>query len=389
MKRVLIITMNKYPEGDAGSIRQHSFAKIFQHLGYNVFVIGYGSDDDGTVHSYQGIEYISARGKSNSRFIRFLNRYFFVSKVKTYLKSQKEHIDVIFVVDVLPNCFRYIKKYAQREKVTLIHDSVEWYSPEEFKRGKHSFEYRLKEYTNTKAIDCNWKVVAISSYLNHYFISKNIESIRIPVIMNIKDEELSSNVNLDYVRFVYAGGPGLKDNLKEMIKGFACLARENLNKLKFYIIGVTKEQLIANCKVEKKDIEKMGDSLIVLGRVERRIAKEYVKQSDFSVLLRNPNLRYAKAGFPTKYVESLSVGTPTLCNLTSDINLYAIDEENGIVVDDFSPEAFAKSIIRALSISNFQKKEMRIKARETAIQHFDYRNYYDAFSSLLGKDQMV
>lgn len=42
MRKAVIVTENSYPEGDAGAVRQHAFAKILKQLGYDVLVIGYG-----------------------------------------------------------------------------------------------------------------------------------------------------------------------------------------------------------------------------------------------------------------------------------------------------------------------------------------------------------
>ena len=33
MKNVLFITQDKYPNGDAGAVRTHAFAKMFQAMG--------------------------------------------------------------------------------------------------------------------------------------------------------------------------------------------------------------------------------------------------------------------------------------------------------------------------------------------------------------------
>lgn len=58
MKKAIIITENNYPEGDAGAVRQHAFAKMLSEMDYDVLVIGYGKPTKGNVEIYDGIKYI-------------------------------------------------------------------------------------------------------------------------------------------------------------------------------------------------------------------------------------------------------------------------------------------------------------------------------------------
>jgi len=100
-----------------------------------------------------------------------------------------------------------------------------------------------------------------------------------------------------------------------------------------------------------------------------------LRQADFTVLLRSPEIRYAKAGFPTKVAESLASATPVILNLSSDLGLYIKDMREGIIVNDCSPEAMCKAFKKALSLDSDQKAEMRKRARECSEKNFDYRCY--------------
>ena len=90
-------------------------------------------------------------------------------------------------------------------------------------------------------------------------------------------------------------------------------------------------------------------------------------------MIRSEKQRYAKAGFPTKFVESLATGTPVISNLTSDLNDYLIDKTNGIIVDSCDERSICIAIKRALALSYNEKVYMCQEARKTAINYFDYR----------------
>jgi hypothetical protein len=69
-----------------------------------------------------------------------------------------------------------------------------------------------------------------------------------------------------------------------------------------------------------------------MGRIPRPQVLEELSKADFTVLMRSEEQRYAKAGFPTKFVESLATATPVIANSTSDLGMYLKDGENGYVV---------------------------------------------------------
>lgn len=377
MKRAIIVTENSYPEGDAGAVRQHAFAKMLTEMDYDVLVIGYGMPTDGKICTYDEIKYISYRCNSQRKIQRIWNRVMFGNKVFDYISNNYLELDLLFVVDLMPKAFKKLSQLKEKYNCTLIHDSVEWYSPEEFRYGKYDLAYQRKEYTNTKAIDKMWNVIAISRYLEKHFHNRANKVIRIPVIMDVSNIKYRINVESSKkIIFSYTGGPGKKDFLKEIINGFALLDSRELQKIELNIIGVNKEQLIDMCEVDKNAISILGSSLKIHGRVKRDIAMKYIMKSDYSLLIRDENLRYAKAGFPTKIVESLACGTPPLCNYSSDLELYLNDKKNSIIANGHSPEDVCDAIRKAIGIMGEKDREsMRKNARYTALTYFDYSTY--------------
>ena len=64
MKTAVIVSMMRYPNGDAGAIRAHSIAKILSRDGYDVTVLGYGTYNGRKIECYDGIKYTSMRLKA-------------------------------------------------------------------------------------------------------------------------------------------------------------------------------------------------------------------------------------------------------------------------------------------------------------------------------------
>lgn len=384
MKKAVIITENKYPCGDAGAVRQHAFAKMFEGLGYEVVVLGYGTPTNGKLLEFDGVKYVSFRPDSDNILIRSISRALIGFRVLRFLKKNCSDASVIMVVDTLPYAFKLIKKFSDKRGIPLIHDSVEWYSPEEYSNGEKNIQFRLKEKTNLSIIGKGWKVVAISRYLYNHFSERADRVIRIPVIMDIQKMPFSESNENKRSRFVYAGIPGLKDHLREIVAGFCLLPEEQLAQLELHIIGVSGQQLVESCGVSPDAFEILGEALKVYGRVTRDEAVAQVMGADYTVLLRSAELRYAKAGFPTKIVESLACGTPPMCNLSSDLGEYLVDGENSVIIEGEAPEDVCNAVMKALAYKKEKSCLMRNNARRTAEENFDYRHYTEIFGEFLG-----
>ena len=387
MKNVFIIVSgNRYPEGDAGAVREHAFALILKELGYTPIVVSMGPSTNFIMKTYDGVSYYSLRYKKQNIIFRVLGRFLYNKNLNKILKRiDKTEIKGIMYVSGGRKTSKFVRKFTLKNSINLYHDSVEWYSPEEFPDGEENKAYQANNRLNTEIVGKGWRTVAISSYLYEHFKDKCDKVIRIPVIMNVSSIEynLKSSKLDEKLKFAYAGSPGTKDYLAEIISGFAMLSSENINKIELHIAGVTKEQLVSVCKAKVEDIDKLGDALVIYGRLPREKAVQKVREADFSLLLRDENLRYAKAGFPTKIVESLSCATPPMCNYSSDLSMYLFDGQNAFIVGGNKAKDVNETLVRILNFDRNLLPKIRENARKTAEENFDYTKYINVFREFI------
>ena len=88
-------------------------------------------------------------------------------------------------------------------------------------------------------------------------------------------------------------------------------------------------------------------------------------------------------GFPTKFVESLSVGTPVIGNLTGDLASYLVDAETGVVCLDWSVQELEHGFEKALAMSDDGRATMRNECRKMARAEFDCGNFSEALGDFL------
>ena len=378
--KALLCSLLKYPDGDAGSIRQEKLAQMLQDLGYEVLVVGMGISTAGEVREKNEVSYLSLRRESDSKLDKVLTHLGYWKKLKIVMDSYEP--DMVLVDDLGNARMKRLKKYCKKHKINLVHDSVEWYSPEQFKYGKYSYSYREKDRMNRKVIDQNFRVIAISRYLEKYFSDKGIKCVYIPIVIAETDLKGEKKIAEDYVAFTYAGQPGKKDYLDVMMRAFALLNDNNLKKVRLNIVGCTEDQLRVS-GLEAEVIDRLRDCCTFYGRVSHNSVLSILEKTDFSLLLRDPEKRYAKAGFPSKMVESLSRSTPLICNLTSDMDKYLRDGINSMIVKGSDAEAMKLTLERALALEVEERKTLQKNAMKCAQDYFLTTKYLPALKNFL------
>ena len=89
------------------------------------------------------------------------------------------------------------------------------------------------------------------------------------------------------------------------------------------------------------------------------------------------------AGFSTKFVESISCGTPIITTNTSDLEDYLEEGKNGFFIDIKDKD---KSIETLLSILRYNKEDIfKMKKYCYESRLFDYRNYISQMKDFIEK----
>ncbi len=376
----LIITVNKFPFGDAGAVRLNAFAKIVLSKGFKPYVISLGESTDFSEKVFDNIKHISLRYPNDNFLYRILGRILYVKHFKNVINAfSPSDISAILFDSGSVSLFKYLKNYSKNYSIPLVFDDVEWYSKSEYKLGCLSPYYRHNNLINTKLIDDSLKLVAISTFLEEHFTHKDIRTIRIPVIMDVKNVTFNKKLYTSnkVIKIVYAGQVGGKDHLFEMVEAVSMLSEAERNRISFNVVGINREQFVS--VFSDSVLNKCGNSVVFSGRVSREKVITALNNADFSFLLRPANERYAKAGFPTKIVEALSTGTPVICNLTSDLGLYLHNNFNSIIIEDCSAKACLNALRVVLSLSEDELSALSSEARNTALEYFDWENYSDSF----------
>ena len=363
--KLLIVTDCSFP-GSAMASRILSFKSLFVELGYEVLILSTKTTNK-DIELDKEIEeknytYEIVGSKRSYRLQSFLGN----ERLKRIVeeKIEKESIDLVFSTSLGSN-FNEILDICKKHNVKLILEQCEWFDYSSYGLKKIDPRYiRFNNNIKNNFIKADG-IIAISRLLEDYYKKQNVKTIRIPSILDIKNKPFSNKLNNEKINLVFTGNTS---NSKELLKPVMEVLNESkyLNKFIFNIYGASKDEVINNIGDETL----INKNININGYVEQNRIEDILLKSDYQIFIR-PNRRSSNAGFPTKLAESMAVGTPVITNNTGDISLYLKDEYNGYICNGNSKEDVMKVFDKILN----NQSNLRIAARKTAEESFDYRLY--------------
>lgn len=312
------------------------------------------------------------------RVSRGLARIRFGSDVRSWLDSLQPRADLVIIYGGGAAFAAQILRWSRATGTPVVVDSVEWYDPSHQPLGRYGPIALDFELAMHKVYRRAGNVLAISSFLTDHFAAQGCRTIRVPPTTDVLGTPWSHEVPGGPVRFAYAGIPGRKDLLDVVIRGIQ-RADPSGARCTLGVVGPSVAQVRALLG-ERPDLPSW---VVVHGKRSRQEALNIVRNAHFVPLVRS-DARYAHAGFPTKVVESMCVGTPVICNLTSDLRDHVRDGATGIVSDSDTTEAFASAVTNALSMTSAEHRAMRERTRAEAERAFDFRRYVGPLEAFFG-----
>lgn len=366
---ILYIGGFELPDKNAAAHRVLSNAKILGSLGKKVVFIGvdkslsWDSAILATEDVVQGFEtYSVPYPQKREHWIKYL------TDIQDYIKvfERFENIEMIILYNFQAIAMKKLLCYCKKLGIKCCADITEWRSA----KGER-LVYRVLKDSDTwyrmkvlhKKLD---GLIVISKYLEEYYSnSKNI--VYVPTMTDASESKWNGKYEKSnsILKLVYAGNPGRKDRIDLLISALKNVKR----RYQLDIIGITLEQYLKYYPEHSEILEKTPN-IVFHGRMEHTVTLEYIKRANYSCFLREDD-RVSKSGFPTKFAEAITCGTPVLTNKTSNLTEYIKNDENGIFIDPLNVNNITRIIDRVPYKINVDR------------DIFDIRNYEKSFSGFL------
>ncbi len=391
MKKNIIIYVGGFelPDKNAAAQRVLSNAKIFRDLGYKVVFIGVDKalspnthikDTRSLVHGFEAwaVPY-------PSRKIDWL-RYILTSGHLKYLIS-KFYSDKLYGII----CYNYpsiaqlrIQSLCQQYEALLISDATEWY-----KSGGGSALFNTVKWLDTsmRMYYVHPKangIITTSQYLTNFYKRRGCKLVELPTLYDPIKISYLDNFNRDSknIKIMYAGSPfdvnrinkqrsNIKDRLDKIIIMLHNVYKKKTN-FTFDVYGLTEDNYLSVFPEHKSILDELSNVLTFHGRREHDEIVSQIKKSDFTIFLRNIE-RLTEAGFPSKFSESISYGTPVICNMISNIEKYVDEGKNCFIISLNDVGLQVKKMLHILSMDSDERKKMKDYC--IGCRTFDYRKY--------------
>lgn len=359
-KSILYVGGFILPDGNAAAQRVVANAKLFSVIGYNVIFLNYSkAATKPRMSCYFGFECFECPWPEWNIASRID-----VDRIEEIIFNRRD-IACIVAYNYPAISLSRLINLCHQQGIACIGDVTEWYRARDVSLLKIPVKYidtAFRMRTLHQKMD---GLIVISDYLKQFYC-KHTKVLLLPPLIDSVDEKWSVTIGRssdEATKLVYAGKPSkTKERLDLIVDAVNSLSPEFAVQLD--IVGVTHEEF-------RKIYHRSAKSrrIVFHGRVSHKEALEFVKRADYSVILRDDNL-VTRAGFPTKFAESISCGTPVICNDNSDLKRWVEKFGCGFVVDE---KRLAQGIAQSI--------EAEIPCFDRTI--FDYRKYYKAAENFL------
>ena len=268
---------------------------------------------------------------------------------------------------------------SRKMRIPLVIDAVDWYEPSHFPGGKYSRLALQSEFAMRYLAPKVTSAIVVSRFLQNYFQTKNIPTLRVQPLFSQTHERPAQFCDENHkLNLCYAGNPIPNDKFITILQAIL-----NQRDIEFHVIGLTLDEVVAFMDAHGL---KMPDSnstikITAYGKMKNRDAIQIIAACDFTMLIRDIG-RFSIAGFPSSVSESLSLGTPIIGNLTSDLGEFLSDGENAMITPTAEVADLDDAIKRALLLSIEERALMKKKTKQSA-QRFDYKNFAEPLADFM------
>ncbi len=370
-------------EGTALFVHTQNVAKLYKKLGYNVVFVCEGNDKQEKKVTHEGFDYYYTKQYLNVPKVRYfeyiIETLYGLKLWNLFKKAAKEHVpDAVVLYGYNPE--KRLIDFCKKKDIPLIVERVDWFE----KSDRNSFFarnmlQRKVDYTFSKLDFKANGIIAISPYLYNYYSEKNAKTIEIPPIFDLTncDELVTKNSN-GKLNLVYAGSlGGNKDIILPAIKAVKQI-NEKENKIRFDIVGVSENEIYKS--FEKCNLEEIG--IFAHGRCSHNDTLSIIKNADFSFLLRH-NKRYAKAGFSTKFAESMILGVPVICTKVGGADSLITNMKNGVLVNDNEVKTIEQVLESLCELSDERVTEIKQNAFDCGHELFSIDTYKEPLKKFM------
>lgn len=348
MKRNVILYVGAFelPDRNAAAQRVRANATLLAALGYEVVLVGRNSDPGYLANQlrptqYDGIDHECwemGHPASQKDWLRYITSVAALNDLIEREYSGRVHSIICYNFPAIAQL--RIRSVARRAGARAMADVTEWYqslrltSPSAVVKN---FDTWFRMRVVNPRMDA---LITTSRYLTNFYSRWFDDLVELPTLIEHDPSDVSgltATPDGQVKRLFYGGSVinkkalakekgGLKDRIDWVIALLDAVKQAG-DDFRFDIYGVARDDYLELLPDHTALLDRLGDSVCFHGRKPRQQLLDTQRESDFSIFMR-PTIRTTLAGFPTKFTESISFGTPVITNALENIVPYMNEGEN-------------------------------------------------------------
>lgn len=397
-KTIVYIGGFEMPDKNAAAHRVLTNAKILRELGFNVILIGVreGQLEDIAEENYHGFATYNLKYPNSD--LEWLKRYFVIDPYLTVLRRvPQDRLKAIVFYNEKAFLQYRVGAWARARNIKVIGDVTEWYAHSGWGPGSlfKKLDVAVRMHVLNRIAD---GLITTSGYITNYYADRGVPRQKIVELPTLFDTQIATAARSREsspregapLTLIYCGNPFnvgakaarryLKERLDQTVDVFLRI-RELRPSATLSVFGVTGEQFLRYYPSFKSKLDRCASSLRFHGVVPNRIVLDEIAKGDLTIFFRDTN-RVTLSGFPTKFAESITYGTPVITNHFPSIDKYVVPGNNCFIVDPADTAQLQRLLEPIAGLDAAQIAKLKRACAESRL--FDFREYVEAVSKFIG-----
>ncbi len=384
------------PDGNAAGKRVFANASALKKYGYDVVCFGFHFGEEKRVdRTIEGIRSISL--KYSAGISRLFNKRYFEEFKQILEESGGKNAVCAVILYSAMGTMRFnveIIKYCKKRNIKTVYDFTDFYDkPDRYNLLKYVLKKTENRILKRNVLKQAEGVIAISSFGRTY--CQNLNTIIVPPLSlknaNRDLEILPEEITFSFASVINEKSRPLsewKDRVDTIIDAFYQVHKYGNDNFRIQFIGFDEEHFLRMLEPHLRNeyrgkIAALKNHLLFLGVMNNTDAQRIVQNSHYTIVIRK-RMICTNIGFPTKVSESIALGVPVICNITSDIAYYLEEGKTGFLIDD--PENIDKIADKLNRIIRIPREDyIRMARLLQGYNPFYYELYQDRLGGFIKK----
>lgn len=313
--RVIYLTPSSFRTVNAGALRNVNVAKALASQGHEVLILSGDHMSDRTAPEWTGMLNerirIQASGASRTNVLCRMRRLLLGPSL---VVEGAEKPDVILAYNPTPLAYALARCNSRPRRILLVIDISEWLGIRDQPGGlcsPHAWLYEVFMRLLPRLISRSVKAIAISEEMGLHLSSSGGSVLVVPPLSAVPPGESTQQAASGF-RIVVSGS-GLRKGGKDSDALVAIMLLAEKASLPddtvIEILGEPDGMVMEGIR------RKLGANRVVAhGWLPWYKSLDVLRAADCMILLRDPTSRRNRMGFPSKVIESLSLGVPVITN---------------------------------------------------------------------------